>query len=257
MSEQELTTQSVEETPAAVQPPGTETPEVEGTAPEEKPVRTYTQEDLDRVVRRRVYKAQRQIGQLQGRLAELEARVPQSNPDAEPQREQFEDYEAYVKAIARHEAVRSLETLDQEEAARVIQSSQERARDIILERFEQRADQAREKYTDFDAVVNAEDVHLTPVMTETIVEAEEGAEIAYYLGQHPEEAQKIARLAAGAQRLALAKIAINLSQPKTRQSSAPAPIKPVGGTNAPARWDSDSASFEQFRAGLNKALYGR
>jgi hypothetical protein len=54
--------------------------------------------------------------------------------------------------------------------------------------------EARWKHPDFDAVINRQDVPLTPAMQQAVYESEEAGELIYYFGKHPEEAARIAKL---------------------------------------------------------------
>jgi predicted methyltransferase len=70
---------------------------------------------------------------------------------------------------------------------------------------------ARHKHPDFDAVVNRQDVTLTPAMVQALIESGSGAELMYYLGKHPEEAVRIAGLSPVSSILEIGKIAGRLS----------------------------------------------
>ena len=66
-------------------------------------------------------------------------------------------------------------------------------------------------------------------MASAIAHSEEGPEIAYYLGNHPEEAERISKLVPQLQLVELGKIVARLTptdKPKT-VSAAPAPGKPI------------------------------
>lgn len=90
---------------------------------------------------------------------------------------------------------------------------------------------AREKHADFDQVVYNPDLKITETMREVVLQSEDGASLAYHLGQHPEEAARIANLQPTAQILAIgrlqAKLEAKAAPAAPVPSTAPAPITPV------------------------------
>lgn len=91
---------------------------------------------------------------------------------------------------------------------------------------------ARERHDDYDAVALS-DLPLNRATHNAIIESgEDGAELAYYLGQHPDEAAEIFKLPPVATTLALGKIIASFTKPdqtpKPAVSRAPRPPKPVG-----------------------------
>lgn len=92
-----------------------------------------------------------------------------------------------------------------------------------------------EKYADYHEVAEADDVPITPAVANAILEENlesegKGFEIAYYLGNHKDEAARIAALPTqGHIDRAIGRIAERLaSQPVNKVSKAPPPPKPVG-----------------------------
>ena len=115
------------------------------------------------------------------------------------------------------------------------------------------------KYDDYDEVAHAQDLPLTSAMAAAIMESEVGQEIAYYLGSHREDAERISKLTAASQIRELGKIEAKFSDsetPATKKtavaSRAPAPGKPVR-SGTPARMDPDkiistSTNFREVAA---------
>ncbi len=179
----------------------TEPPEIAETAP-----KTFTQEELDKAIARRLTQAERK---WQREQAQRVADTPTFDPNADPQ------IEALVS-----------QRVNEEIAKRTQQAAQSR----IYETYAEREDAARDRYDDFDAVAYNPRLTVTDVMTQTIAESELGPEIAYHLGQNLSEARRIAQLTPLAQAAALGAIAAKLADapPVARKtSSAPTPITPV------------------------------
>lgn len=180
----------------------TETPEI----PAEEAPKTFTQEELDRAISRRLTQAERK---WQREQAQRVAETPIHDPDADPDLEKV---------------------IEERVTQRLTQREQQTAQARIYDAFADREDAAREKYDDYDQVAYNERLPVTSVMTQTIAESALGPEIAYHLGQNLAEARRIAQLTPLAQAAALGAIAAKLADapPVARKtSSAPPPIAPV------------------------------
>lgn len=206
----------VAEVPAPEQV-ATAAPEPEVIAPEEKPVeatKTFTQEELDAAIGKRLAREQRKWERMQAQKAS--ATPP---PAAEiPSLDSFESPEAYAEALATRKAQ---ELIQKQEV--------ERQQAQFLEAYHEREEEARNKYDDFEQVAYNPRLPITNVMAETIQASEIGPDVVYYLGSNPKEADRIARLAPFLQAKEIGKIEAKLadSPPVKKTTSAPAPIAPV------------------------------
>lgn len=204
-----------------------------GTPGEPETPKTFTQEELDRIVSAEKAKAERKARrefaqQAQERPVAVEV----------PKPEQFKTPDEYVEALADYKADR-----------KIAQQKATEQQTKVVSVFEERVDQAREKYSDFDAVAFSENVRITDAMAEVIQESEIGPEVAYHLGKNPDEARRIAGLPPLAQAREIGKIEASLSAnpPAKKVTSAPEPIKPVGSRAAnPAVDPSDPRSDKSF-----------
>lgn len=223
--------QVVTATPA----PEVETPEVDEQK-EQPAVKTFTQEELDAAIGKRLAREQRKWEREQAqRLAEMQA-VKQVPQDA-PAQDQFESPEAYAEALAMRKA---------EELLALRKQAEERAR--VIESYQEREEAAREKYDDFEQVAYNPRTPITQVMAETIQASEIGPEVAYYLGSNPKEAERISRLSPILQAKEIGKIEAKVAAepPKQKTSSAPPPIQPVAArsTGAPSYDTTDPRSVK-------------
>jgi hypothetical protein len=195
--------------------PEVSSPEV---AEESQPAKTFTQEELDAAIGKRLAREQRKWEREQQRKAEEAQAVRAAPPGDLPPVDQFESPEAYAEALAYRKAE---ELLAQRE-----QAKQQAA---LLEGYHEREEQAREKYEDFEQVAYNPNLRITNVMAETIQASDIGPDLAYFLGTNPKEADRISRLSPILQAKEIGKIEAKLSDnpPAKKTTSAPAPIAPV------------------------------
>lgn len=198
----------------------TAAPETEVVAPEavEPAVesKTFTQEELDAAIGKRLAREQRKWEREQAaKAAETQSRKA---PVEIPPIEQFNSPDEYAEVLAERKAE---ELLARREQARM-QSE-------IIESYHDREEEARNKYDDFEQVAYNPKLPITDAMAQTIQSSDVGPDMAYYLGSNPKEADRISRLSPLAQAKELGKIEAKLADnpPVKKTSSAPAPIAPV------------------------------
>jgi hypothetical protein len=196
----------------ASEPEATAAPEPEsaqGAEAVDTPVaepKTFTQEELDAVVSKRLARERRNWERSQQPAPEPAVNLPPID--------QFETVDAYAEA-------RALQLIQQRE--------QQREQAQILEGYNEREEAAREKFDDFEQVAYNPNLKITQVMAQAIQSSEVGPEVAYHLGTNPKEAERISKLAPILQAREIGKLEAKLSDapPVKKTSSAPAPISPV------------------------------
>ena len=196
----------------------TATPEVAESTPEvaeTQPSKTFTQEEMDAAIGKRLAREQRKWERDHANR-QAETQVLRAAPTATA--DQFESTEAYADALAYQKAE---ELIAKREAAK--QQSQ------VLESYHDLEEEARTKYDDFEQVAYNPKLPVTNVMAETIQSSEIGPELAYYLGSNPKEAERISRMTPLSQAKEIGKIEAKLvsAPPVKKTTSAPAPISPV------------------------------
>lgn len=218
----------------APEPEVTSAPAPEVTETEDKPVKTFTQEELDAAIGKRLAREQRKWEREQ---AARMAAQPAPKPAEPPSADQFNSPEAYAEALAEQKA---------EELLR--RREFERQRSEILEAYQEKEEEVRSKYEDFEQVAYNPNLPITPVMAETIQASDVGPEVAYFLGTNPKEAERISRLQPFLQAKEIGKIEAKLAAnpPVKKTTNAPAPISPVTAktTNAPAIDTTDPRSIK-------------
>jgi hypothetical protein len=234
----------LEEVPAESLPvpeqEATAAPEAEVQTPEtpEAAVKSFSQEELDAAIGKRLAREQRKWERDQAQR-QSEQRTLRAAPTATA--DQFESTEAYADALAYQKAE---ELIAKREAAK--------QHSAILESYQDLEEEARVKYDDFEQVAYNPELPITNVMAETIQSSDIGAELAYYLGSNPKDAERISRMTPLGQAKEIGKIEAKLAAepPVKRTTSAPAPISPVTARNSgsPALDTTDPRSIKTMTA---------
>jgi len=214
--------QAVAEISPAPEQEATAAPESVETTPEEQSTKSFTQEELDAIVGKRLAREQRKWEREQAQLlAEQQARQKPVAPPPAP--DDFENAQAYAEALAEQKAQ---QLLAQRESAR-----QQAA---LLESYKDREEEARERYDDFEQVAYNPNLPVTNDMAQAIQASDIGPEVIYHLGSNPKEAHRIANLPPILQAVEIGKIIAKLvaDPPTKRTSTAPAPLAPVSTTRS-------------------------
>jgi len=235
--------ESQEVVPAEVSAPeqvATAAPESEVIAPEavEPAVesKTFTQEELDAAIGKRLAREQRKWEREQAaKAAERQLKTPVEIPSIE----QFNSPEEYADLLAERKAEELL-----------ARREQARAQSEIIESYHDKEEDARNKYDDFEQVAYNPKLPITDAMAQTIQASEVGPDMAYYLGSNPKEADRISRLSPLQQAKELGKIEAKLADNPVvkKTSSAPAPIAPITArsTGSPATDTTDPRAIKSM-----------
>lgn len=208
-------------------PPKTEgdTPKEEVATPEQAAKREGRrfERKLDKAYRQRA-EAQARAELLEKRLADLEK--PKA-PEGEPKLEQFDyDPEKYAAAKADFAKSQAAKDFEAKQKADVGKQAQQR----LVSAWEEKAERGIDKYNDWNDIVG--DLIPGTALTDAIMDAENGEDVAHYLGRHPKEAERLAKLSALSQIREIGKLEAKLlSEPEKPKapSKAPAPITPLTG----------------------------
>lgn len=228
------------------------------STPEPQPDTAEKQDgNASRNVQRRIDRLTREKYELRAELNQLrkqfEASQPKPEPPQAPKLENFQNIEEYITAQTRfnteHAAGRIRDEFAQQQRAMAAQQDEMRVRDSWGKALEH----AREAYPDFDEVVDSP-VEVSKAMQDAILRAPNGADIAYYLGKHPQEAERIAALDPFSALVEMGRLSATVTRPKPKAATtAPAPISPVG-TAAKAESDPDKMSTQEWLRWRNAQL---
>ena len=213
-------------------PEVTAEPVVEVQAPEvpEAAPKTFSQEELDAAIGKRLAREQRKWER---------ERVQPVVPQAPVTPEQFASNEDYVEALA-----------DQRAEQKIAEREQRKQQAELLETYHDKEEEVRAKYDDFEQVAYNPNLTLTTVMAQSIQASDNGPEVAYHLGANPKEAERISRLSPILQAKEIGRIEAQLAAnpPVKKTSNAPAPISPVSArtTGSPAYDTTDPRSIKSM-----------
>lgn len=209
--------------------------------------------ELPKGVKKRIDTLTRQKYERDARIAELEAQLAATKPQPkEPQPADFADIETYLDAKAEHLAQQKISHNQQAATQEAIM--QEKAQG-----FNQRAADFRKNAPDFDQVIAAVPaVLMKPEMAETILDLDEGPQVAYHLATNLHECARIASLSGRQQALEIGKLAARLAakpEPK-RISSAPEPVKPIKATGSTQKRPEDM-TMDEYAKWRNSQMQNR
>lgn len=255
------------------------TPPAESAASDEEPAKKPAkgvQKALDRLTKRaeeaerkareaeenltRTLKAIEE-GRLQPPKTDI-APVAESDPEpVKPNKGDFSDPEAWDAALIEYAdqkatwtARREVKAAREADEKRQTERAAQEAQNAIREAHAARVEKAAVKYEDFHEVAESPDVQISIPMAHAIINHDQGPDIQYYLGKHPEEAKRIASIPnIAGQLVELGVIAASLrtqSAPAKAESkpisTAPAPIKPTAAATASVTKSPDEMSMDEY-----------
>jgi len=270
--------------PAAVKPAATPSPAekpVESTAPADDPVEPAEEKTPEEVAaeaaaaeaaakepekltpeqeekqgkrryERRLDKAYKQRAEAQARADFLEKQLAEMKPkvtadEGTPKIENYDDIEKYAEAREKYASDKATKKFQDDQAARTNQQAQAR----LVAAWEAKVAKADAKYDDWDDIVG--EIKPTTHFITAIMGAENGEDIAYYLGKNVKEAERIAQLDTVSQIREIGKLEAKLAAEPVKVktvSKAPEPIKPVGGSSGnlgKKMSDMSQLEFEKHR----------
>ena len=156
---------------------------------------------------------------------------PVAQPEVahKPRLSDFDDHEQYYEALTDWK----MSERDRAEADRRAKSNMEVAQRRISESVTSLHSNGRQKYDDWDATVNVENLPITEVMRDSMLNIENGSTVFYHLGKNPSLAAEIAQMPILKQSMEIARLEAKLTaKPKKDTTKAPDPIEPVGSASS-------------------------
>ena len=232
----------------------------EAAEKEEEPPKTDGQPEKQGKSRfeRRLDRAYRQRAEAQAEAKfyrEREQAREQAAREQSPSGLKIEDFDYDPQKFA--EAVRKQE---RETAEREVKQRQETERRTVAERalsetWTKHVITGEDKYEDFHEVVG--ELKPNSPWTIAVMGAENAADVAYYLGTHLDETQKIIALDPISQIRAIGRLEAKLlAEPaKKKVTAAPAPIKPVEATFKADTGEPDPSDTKKWIAWRSKQVH--
>ncbi len=157
------------------------------------------QKRVDRLTRRnyeqdqrieRLLESQEQlISRLAGKSAAPEAKAPVVAEKPTP--DKFATYEEYVEALADYKAEQKIDAKLASHKERQEKSSEQQQLKETFDAYNHRVAEAQSRYDDFDEVVGRSDIQVPQAVQMAVIELDNGPDVAYYLGQHPEICEEL------------------------------------------------------------------
>jgi len=208
--------------------------------------KTYTQKEYDeataKIRKKAEAVAERRALKAYSEKLESMQQKPVEKPvvdSGKPTIAQYGDnVEAYVEAVADWK----LQQRDNEFKQRNAEQQQAQIRSKADNLY---AD--AEKLPGFD--VDAFEASLTPSIASAVIDSDIAPKLMAYISEHPDEMKRIATLSPARQAVEIGKLEATLSVARqTKVSSAPAPIKPVGGRSGMSSKPLGEMNIEELRA---------
>jgi len=165
-------------------------------------------------------------------------------PEPDPDDPKYKDktWKDFNKDLIAWELKRK-EILDENKAKK---AEAQKASMTKVEKYKSQVAEAREVHKDFDEALNDYDGPTSPELHAAILDSDQGAEVAYYLAKHPEEAERMRGMNTGDLYRFIGKIEARIESGKVKEApavkttKAPPPIQPVGKGSA-----SESVEFPE------------
>lgn len=257
---------------------------VEQTKPEAK-AEEAKEEQPERPAKPSKSSAQRRFDALTREIHELKAKLeaketpapepvqqirpePQTSP--RPSLEQYQaagkSYEDYVEALTDWK-LEQRELQKAQEEARAAETERQQA---VLSGWRDQMDSAREKYEDFNETLS-EQVPIYTGVQMALMEMDNGAEVAYFLGKNRDKAADLMKMSEARAMAEVGRLSAELRNGQTvsekadselaeeeaeaapapvlqrPRSHAPAPIRPVGGSATKSSVPMDELSYAEYR----------
>ena len=180
--------------------------------------------------------------------------------DVDPEPPEFEDPEQYrqamadyTKAVTARTVRQQMEAAKAEEQGRLVAQQQQQQQLHQQQEWAKRRQKAIEEIPDYAEVAENPDVMISQAMAVAISSSEQGPQLAYHLGQHPDLAEKIAKMAPQMQLMELGKLEYQLDMAKKPQvTKVPAPINTLSGTATPQVKTVEDMSMDEYAAQRKK-----
>ncbi len=199
----------------------------------QKRIDKLTREKYEREAR--VAELERKLQEISQQQAQPAVQQTQQRVEGKPRLDQFQNYNDYVEALAdwkfEQRQIQAQAEAAQRAQMEAAQRQQEELREKV-ESYKERVASTVEKYADWDEVTK-KNVIVPEAASMAIIESENGPDVTYYLGKHPEVIEELHDLTPVQQISRIAAISYEIAHPGSRrvQTKAPAPVQPVGGSS--------------------------
>jgi hypothetical protein len=187
-------------------------------------------------------------------LANVTKTPAKATEDARPARADFADPDAYEDALIDWSSRRASAKARADEAEQRVKDARFSEFEAQKKLFLDRKTAFMKNNPDYEDIAESDDVEISGAMTSAILASEDGPAIAYYLGQNPDDAARIAKLSPMQAAKEIGKIEARLGADAKDAADAkpfkrkPAPMTPVGTRSTASRRDPSEESMEEYAA---------
>lgn len=192
------------------------------------------QRRIDKLTREK-YQAKAEAEAVRREVEALRRQVEETRPrqiqqaQGEPKIEDFQNLDEYVAAKAEYVADRKLAAAFEQREAKQRETDTAKSQQAQADQWSKRMASAAEKTPDLYEVIESASAPLTRAMADAIMDSDIGPQVAYYLAQNPEEAERLAGLSPSSVARAIGRIEAKLESDAVKpKSAAPKPVDPVG-----------------------------
>jgi hypothetical protein len=189
--------------------------------------------------------------------AEVKAPVAEVKDVPKPKPEQFASYEEFTEALAGWKLEEKLGKIRKDDDDARTAKTQQDAANAVIQKYNERLTDAKERYDDFDDVVG-KTTQVPEGAVRAIIQLENGPDVAYYLGQHPEICKKLMGMDQIAAIAEVGKISQALVPNEEVEEEAPhpaqrimtrakEPIRPVGASSTKSSVPIDEMPYNEYR----------
>lgn len=211
-------------------------PPIPGEGPDETPA--WLKARITRETNKIRRAAEEQTADLKATVQQLVETVtkltapPPPKEAARPTRETFDSPEAYDDALIKWSDAKARAEATETAKADQAKTEQQRQSDAVQSAYNDRVEAFADEHPDYEETVMKPDLFTNPVMGQTIKEADDGPEIAYYLAQHKDEHDRISKLSPMKVIYEIGRISTKLAAPPTpAPAPKPKPISPIRARN--------------------------
>lgn len=208
------------------------------------------------------YQSEQRIKRLEAELAEKNATTETVEKPTRPDELQFDDPAEFQAAQEKYDEDSFNYRMTERDKKTAVQSSADLIKEQRQERidsFDKKVTEIGEKIPDFEEVARSEEMleiyDVAPHLADVIEESESGPEIAYFLGNNPEEAVRLAGLSTVQVAIEVGKLEGKLSNalPKKNISKAAKPVNTLTGKGGEVVGKSvDDMTQKEYEAWRNK-----
>lgn len=256
----EITTETLPFTETApVTAPATTTAPAETTPPQDRDeqgrFKNPVQPRIDELTRK-VRENEREA--TYWRTLAIANQAPAPAAPKKPEPADFQDYGAFVEALAEHKAGEKIDKALKEHDEKTAQRTADTQR---AQTWAERQVQVRTKTSDYDAVVAVSDVQIAKHVGDLILESEVGPSLAYMFAKNPQVAERLngltpmqaarefgrleAAVNGGGASAPVAPVAAPAAAPAGRTTNAPPPAKAIPQTSS-TQVDMSKLSTEDY-----------